>query len=201
MAVTWAMQMEDAQGARSEAKIGFAMLPGSSQSYRFATKAWEQRGDEESPHVPLLAASGRMAGVSASSSDPRRASGFVVWLAGREASLQISPVSASTTLFRNSHVTASTRWTGSLAPESSRQYAEVLAQTLSLPRAFPGLTIPGRIDYLSALDDAVQQAAGGQLSAKEALKQAAARWQEITGKLGSQQQRGASSRSLGQGEF
>jgi multiple sugar transport system substrate-binding protein len=200
MAVTWAMPLEATERAANKGQIAFAVLPGSSQAYRFATKNWEHRGEDDSSHVPVLAISGRMAGVSSSSSDPRRAEGFVVWLAGREVSQHISPASQATTLFRNSHVANSSRWTGSLPAEASRQYGEIVAETLSVPRAFPGVTLPGRLDYLAALDEAVDQAVGGELSAKEALQKAAARWREITDQLDTGKQRRASARSLGQGD-
>jgi hypothetical protein len=139
-----------------------------------------------------------MAAATASSSDQRRAQGFVIWLAGREVSQQISPHSPATTLFRNSQVATSTRWTGSLAPDASRQYADVLAQGLSLPRGF-GLTLPGRLDYLAALDEAVKQALDGK-PASDALTEAAKKWTEITNKLGQGTQTRANAHSLGQGD-
>src|SRR5262249_12571010 len=156
---------------------------------------------EENSHIPLSAIAGRMAAVSSSAADPRRAEGFVIWLAGSEVSQQVSPRSDATTLFRRSQVAASGRWTGALAPRSSRQYADVLAESLSAPRAFPGLTLPGRSDYLAALDEAVRQAVSGQQSTKDALTGAARRWHEITQRLGVEQQRRSNARSLGQTEF
>jgi ABC-type glycerol-3-phosphate transport system substrate-binding protein len=201
MAIAW--PAPDPKGAESAAgaKIAFAKLPGSAQVYRFATRSWDHRAPDEESHVPLLSTAGRMAAVSSSSSDPRRAEGFVVWLAGREVSQQVGPHSTATTLFRRSQIAASSRWTGSLSPESSRQYAEVLAETLSTPRAFPGLTLPGRLDYLAALDEAVHQAISGKLAPKEALEKAAARWREITKKLDEKKQQRANARSLGQATF
>lgn len=199
MALGWPASELGAGGSARETPIRFALLPGSEQAYRFATKDWENRGPDESWHVPVLAMSGRMAAVAATSADPRRAEGFVLWLAGREVSQQVSPHSIATTLFRNSQIVTSDRWTGSLSPASSRQYAEVLGKTLSLPRAFPGLTLPGRLDYLTALDQAVQKAVAGQ-PAGDALSEAAKRWSSITDKLGLDQQRRANARSLGQGD-
>ena len=90
--------------------------------------------------------------------------------------------SAAITMFRNSQIAASTRWTLSLSPDASRGYAEVLAQSMNLPRSFPGVTLPGRADYLAALDKAVHEALEGK-PASEALSAAAERWREITKKL------------------
>jgi ABC-type glycerol-3-phosphate transport system substrate-binding protein len=200
MAVGWpapdpaASAKQDAAGGT---KIAFAVLPGSARAYRFATKSWEDRVGDDSPHVPLLSVSGRMAGVSASAADPRRAQGFAIWLAGREVSEQIAPHSTETTLFRTSQIASARRWTGALPAAASRQYADTLAQTLTLPRAFPNVTLPGRADYLAALDRAVQQAVAGKQSPREALKEAAAAWNTITAGLGAETQQQANSRSLG----
>src|SRR5262245_15411686 len=198
MAITWpTADPAGSQAAEPAGKLRFAMLPGSSQAYRFATKSWEPRGDGDEPHVPFRSTAGRMAAAAASSSDQRRAQGFVIWLAGRDVSQQVGPHSAATTLFRNSQVATSSRWTGSLAPDTSRQYAEVLAQSLSLPRGF-GLTLPGRLDYLAALDEAVKQALDGK-PASDALADAAKKWTEITKKLGEAVQNRANAHSLGEG--
>jgi multiple sugar transport system substrate-binding protein len=200
MALTWATSnIEDSSTSEIDAVIRFALLPGARQAYRFATKTWEERGVDENPHVPLLAASGRMAAACAASSDAKRAQGFVIWLAGREVSQQTGPHSTAATLFRRGQIPASGRWTGSLPPETSRQYAETLAQSLSLPRSFPGLTLPGRLEYLAALDEGVRQAIDGK-PAGEALAEVAKKWADITERLGVESQRRANARSFGQGE-
>jgi multiple sugar transport system substrate-binding protein len=200
MGIAWATAgLGDGSSGSKQANVQFALLPGGKEAYRFATKAWENRGDEDGDHVPLLSIAGRMAAVSSSSADQRRAEGFVVWLAGREVSQQVGPHSRATTLFRNSQIASSARWTGGLASEASRQYADVVAQTLSLPRAFPGLTLPGRADYLAALDEAVADAIGGRPAA-EALAEAAKKWSAINEKLGPDAQRKANGRSLGQAD-
>src|SRR4029079_1157980 len=114
----------------SDAKLRFAMLPSSREAYRFATKTWEPRGEGDVPHVAIRSISGRMAAVSASSSDARRAQGFVVWLAGRAVSPRVSQHSAAPPLFRQPQIAPAGGWTASLSPDAGRQYAEVLSHTL-----------------------------------------------------------------------
>jgi multiple sugar transport system substrate-binding protein len=203
MAISWPapdVAASAKQDPEQPAKIAFALLPGSPRAYRFATRSWDERVGDDSPQVPLVSVAGRMAGVSTSAADPRRAQGFAVWLAGREVSEQIAPHSSATTLFRHSQVPGAKRWTGALSPAASRQYAETLAQSLSLPRAFPNVTLPGRLEYLQALDRAVQQAVEAKVPPREALKEAAAAWNEITAKLGLEAQQRANARSLGQAD-
>jgi ABC-type glycerol-3-phosphate transport system substrate-binding protein len=198
MALTWpSAELIDSSNQSADAAVRFALLPGAAEAYRFATKSWEKRGEEDSIHVPLLAISGRMAAISATSAEPRRAEMLMLWLAGGDFSQQVAPHSSSTTLFRQSQLANSRRWTGGLPAEASRQYAETLAQTLSLARSFPGLTLPGRDQYLAALDKAVLQALDGK-PAGEVLAEAAKQWGQITAELDVDKQRRANARSLGQ---
>jgi ABC-type glycerol-3-phosphate transport system substrate-binding protein len=195
MALTWPVNdITAAESAEGDSRLRFALLPASNEAYRFATKTWERRGEDDEAHVAVRPIVGRTAAITATSSEPRRAQSLVLWLAGREVSQQVSPRSVGTTLFRQSQIATSARWTGSLPPEVSRQYAETLAQSLSLPRGF-GLTIPG--NYRAALHDAVHQAMEGKPAAA-ALAEAALQWTAITEKLGLEAQRKANARSLGQ---
>lgn len=200
-AIAWpaAGMTEDAvrQPEANGRKLAFAPLPTSRQAYRFATSSWESREVEDTAPIPLLSISGRMAAVTTSTQDARRASGLVIWLAGRGVSERVSSQSSATTVFRQSHVTQSSRWTPQLTADESRKYAETLSETLGSTRAMPGLTIPGRTDYLAALDQAVYGALEGKPAA-ETLAAAAKRWQEITEKLSSESQRKAIAHSLGQ---
>ena len=59
------------------------------------------------------------------------------------------------------------------------------------------LCLPGRTEYLAALDAAVASAVRGRKSPAEALRDAAAQWRQITARLGLDRQRTAYRRSLG----
>jgi multiple sugar transport system substrate-binding protein len=202
IAIGWpaphAPQGDSAAADALPVRIGFAKLPGAAKAYRFATKKWETRGEEDIPHVPLLAVSGRMAAVTTSTADQRRAQGFVIWLAGREVGSAISPQSQATTMFRTSQLAEARRWVGALPPDAANQYATALAETMALPRAHPGVRLPGRMEYLAALDKAVEAAVNGDQPPREALVKAAAKWREITEKIGLAEQRRANARSFGQ---
>lgn len=200
MAICWpAANNRDSKidGLVGSREIRFAPLPGSRQAYRFATKTWEPRAADESPHVPLLSVAGRLAAVTSSTAVPSRAQSLVLWLAGREVSSLVAPHAASTTLFRHSQVASAARWTGNLPADAAQHYGNVVAQTLTLPRAFPALRLPGREQYLAALDTAVHDAIRGGDS-QAALAKARERWQEITKQLGAASQKKANARSLGE---
>jgi len=199
MAVTFPLNEMTAAGPEPfDAQLRFALLPGSNEAYRFATKSWEPRASDEEHRVALRSISGYMAAVSSASDKASRAQGFALWLSGRDVSQQVSPRSTSTTLFRQSQVATSSRWTGALPPETSRQYAETLGQSLSLSRGF-GLTVPG--NYILWISHAVRQALEGKPAA-EALSQTAKDCAIATEKVGVgiESQVRANARSLGQAD-
>ena len=59
------------------------------------------------------------------------------------------------------------------------------------------LRLPGRDEYLAALDAAVLSAISGDASPEEALAAASAKWQEITAAQGLERQQRALRRDLG----
>ena len=59
------------------------------------------------------------------------------------------------------------------------------------------LRLPGRDDYLAALDSAVEQAIAGDVKPADALATAATKWREITERIGIEIQRRALRRDLG----
>ena len=77
------------------------------------------------------------------------------------------------------------------------QYAEVTRKTLSRPACLFALRIPGRSDYLAALDEAVHRALSGKQKPDESLREAAKTWREITERLDLKRQRQAYWSSLG----
>jgi ABC-type glycerol-3-phosphate transport system substrate-binding protein len=188
-------------GAASKGQIKFALLPGAKLSYNMATKRWDKLESEQPIRVPTLALAGRLAAVSSNSSSRKRSEGFALWLAGKEVGSQVGPQSRMTTLFRKSHIVQAERWTGGAGPIESKSYAEALQATLNLPQAFPGLRLPGRDEYLAALDQAVQKAVTEETPPAELLEQVASRWSEITASIGAQKQKQANLRSLGQEEL
>jgi ABC-type glycerol-3-phosphate transport system substrate-binding protein len=210
------------QSKSDQLSIGFAELPGASQCYNPKSKSWErvQASEDEAStrkedgksgdgsartgpslarqNVPLLSISGRVGSIITESQSPEFAFRLLCWLSGDQWSSQISAASPATTLFRRSHLDKPGRWVEpQIAPDAAKQYAEIVATSLSRPRWIACPTIPGAAEYLAALDDAVREAVQGKKSAAEALSTAAKRWQETTAKLGVDPQRAAYVRSLG----
>ena len=199
MALSWpsaAAELPDQSGTSDEIRVVFAELPGSPASYNIGSKSWEERREDEPGRVPLLAVAGRVGTVWATSSQQQPAWELLSWLAGAELSPQVCVRSEATTLFRHSHLAAPEGWVEAPAAEAALQYAELTQQTLQRQQSVMALRIPGRAEYLAALDEAVRRAVAGEQSPAEALHQAADRWQAITRQMGPESQKKAYLHSL-----
>ncbi len=172
-------------------------VPGSGDVYNYQSKTWQPRETPRSS-VPVLSMSGMVGSVSAQTDAPRAAEAVLRWLVDSKGGRSVFRSCAQVTLSRHPQVAEAVLWVDErLTTEDAQGYAGVVAESLSGPLWLDGLRIPGRAEYLAALDDAVQQACRGTATPQEALQQAAQRWQAISVRLGLAQQQAAYVRSVG----
>jgi multiple sugar transport system substrate-binding protein len=204
MALAWppthtyeAKTQETADAANDSSVIRWAELPGSSAVYHASSGNWEQRAADEPQRIPLLAAAGRLGSVTRESSRSKAALHVLAILSAEE-SRNVAAASPAATLYRRRHLATPADWypaTGN--EEETKSYAEAAEQSLSRGVWMFSPRIPGRERYLAALDDAVRKALAKELSARNALTQAAEKWDAITEDLGREKQLAAYRRSLG----
>jgi ABC-type glycerol-3-phosphate transport system substrate-binding protein len=201
----------DSRTLSSEApSLAFAELPGTWDVYNPKTKAWEASETPDTASsppspapltaskIPLLSISGRLGSVAAESQAGEAAFRLLAWLSGDEWGPQICSASSETTLFRRAHLSRPERWIEpQLSRAAAKEYAEVVAGTLTRSQWLECPRIPGQAEYMASLDDAVRAAVEGKQSPAEALAHASSRWSEITTQLGLDSQRAAYSRGLG----
>jgi multiple sugar transport system substrate-binding protein len=211
MAITWPSAAEErrekGEGGRGKGEtstgrppfpVGTAELPGSPRVYNRETKKWEIRGGDEDQSVPLLAIAGRLGVVNAKSPHAEAAFQLLAWLSDSQMSLQISPASPATTLFRHSNLKSPGAWVEKPMPAVvAARYGQQTEITFRRPQWLGALRLPGRAEYLAALDEAVAAAVKGRKSSTAALQEAAAKWRKITERLGTDRQRAAYRHSLG----
>ena len=126
------------------------------------------------------------------------AASLLVRLSSAEWSKNVSPRSPATTLYRSRQIPDAKAWVGeNFAAEATAAYAELVQQTLRQPLSVDSVRLPGRIRYLTALDEAVHAAIRGDRTPAECLADAADQWRKITQDLGLENQRRAYWRSLG----
>lgn len=197
LALSWPTRAAEVPAGEA-IRVGFAELPGSREVYNVGSGSWEFRAEEEEHRVPLLGVAGRMGVVTADSAHRDAAWQLLLWLSGEQLSGQVCASSPATTLFRNSHVASPQQWVEKpVSSAAAGQYASLTKAALQRRQWLCAPRIPGRADYLAALDEAVQAAVRGTRSPGEALRGAAARWREITRRAGRAKQRAAYLRSLG----
>jgi ABC-type glycerol-3-phosphate transport system substrate-binding protein len=201
LALTWPTASEKlSPPERSELRVGFVELPGSSQAYNVSSKTWDRRTAEEATSVPLLGIAGRMGVVSSGSPSDSQAVAFrlLLWLSDDPRNRQMCVTSPATTLFRQSDLNSPEAWVESPAsPSAAAQYAELTRKNLTGQAWLFAVRIPGRGAYLRSLDEAVHLAVKGEKTPEEALKLAAQKWADTTRNLGLEPQRTAYQHSLG----
>ena len=83
-----------------------------------------------------------------------------------------------------------------MSAAAARSYGDLIEQTFDSPQWLFALRIPGRSEYLAALDEAVHDSLTNGTSPQKALREAADKWQAITDRLGKASQRRAYRTSL-----
>ena len=197
MALTWPTAAAEISDGK-EIRIGIAELPGSDDVYNVGNRSKERRAEHEDRRVPLLAVAGRIGLVSKASPHREHAFQLLAWLCGERFSSQVCSGSPATTVFRRSHKESPTAWAEpSMSLPSATAYAELTEATFLRQQWLVAPRIPGRDEYLGALDEAVRQAVSKEALPSEALMEAADRWRTITERFGLQQQKTAYRHSLG----
>jgi multiple sugar transport system substrate-binding protein len=178
--------------------VGFAELPGSRRVFNLGAGSWDVRDEADDSRVPLLAIAGRLGVVRATSEHREAAFQLLAWLSDARLSPQVSAASPSTTLFRQSHLQMPRQWTEPpVSALAAVQYAEVTEAALAHEQWLGALRLPGRAEYLAALNEAVAATVSGNSSALDALLQADKKWRAITDRLGRDRQRAAYRHGLG----
>ena len=201
MAISWPTNRQSAASDLTTNKFvstAIAELPGSKEVYHIQDKAWQQRKVKDDFRVVLLGVAGRLVSVTDECRSRRTAFRLLMFLTGSELGGIIAPHSDATTVYRQSQLTNPSAWFPSSTPSSvTRQYGELVETMQTRVSSLSPPRIPGRARYMEALDNAVHQALVGNLSAQEALDEAATQWREITSSLGVEAQSVAYRRSLG----
>jgi multiple sugar transport system substrate-binding protein len=187
-----------AASSGSPIRIGFIELPGSRQVFNLSGRVWDTRSEDDDWRVPLLAVSGRLGVVSAKSAHTDAAFQLLLWLSDSRMSPHVSAASAATTLLRHSNLKSPGAWVEKpVSALAAVEYAEATDAALRHEQWLGALRLPGRAEYLAALDAAVASAVRGQKAPLDALLQADKKWREITARLGLDRQRAAYRHSLG----
>jgi len=191
------------EGSKAKGKIGTAPLPGTREYYSIAQHKWIKTAQ---PNLVGNTTGGSWAGVISKYSKAPEATYYLLSLLATK---------------EKSQVYAARGWDGIdpgrtfhfLPPDGNgqleiylkagwneadiRDYSKAYFDNFSAKLQLPYLRIPGAFSYWQALDVHLAEAATGQLSPEEALKATAVDFEEITIRLGREQQRRSYRTSLG----
>ncbi len=178
---------EDPKISSVVGKVGYFILPGTSEVWNYKTNKWDQMPSIHK--TPFLAFGGWVAGVPANSKNKDAAWNYIVWYGNPENSLH-DVVTAGTGInpYRLSHFINADAWTKALSKTAATEYLGVIRASLDSPNAALDLRIPGFFEYTETLDTQITRVLKKEISAQKALEQAATDWDKITDKYGRDKQ-------------
>jgi len=171
-------------------KVGFSILPGSPDVYNYKTGKWDTiKGNNFAPYLAFLGwglyvtKAGEQRGVSEAAWD------LVKHLSSKDITLWMNIYPSGMNPSRKSHFDPAD-WTIAGYPEAdAKQYLDSISVSYSHPNRIVDLRIPGQGEYWIAAEDEWTRAISGELTAQEALDNAAAKWEQITDKYDREKQK------------
>ena len=168
-------------------KWGSGLEPGVDQYWDNQKNAWVSKFNQ----APYLAFGGWIQGVTSTSKNKAAALDFAAFMGNATMSLKLC-VEPGTGV--NPHFTSDLNnlppWTklGMTAPQA-KEYLDAIGNIIGNSNNVVDLRIPGAAEYFDALDTGLAQAVAGQISSKDALDGVAQQWDQITDRLGRDQQK------------
>jgi multiple sugar transport system substrate-binding protein len=165
---------------------GFAPLPAATRYYDYTQGAWV----EEENQAPFIAFGGWVIGVANDSDVQACALDFGRFMAQPEMvkKLAVTP-NTGINPSRFSQFEDVQMWIDAGFDEAGAQdYLDAVQNTINHPNAVLDLRIRGSAEYLNVLDVEISRALANEISAQEALDNVAAQWNEITDRLGRDEQ-------------
>jgi multiple sugar transport system substrate-binding protein len=146
----------------------------------------------------VLGLSGLCLSVGDHSADPQAAFDLVRFVSSNETRTPLLSQERDLVPYRQTHFSDPTAWVGrGTSASQASQYSAAVRATFEAENVVTALRIPGSRRYLEALDAALEAALTGRAPPREALEEAARKWQQITEELGLDAQRGYYEKCLG----
>ena len=157
----------------------------------FTANTGSAMGFADVPSKANMTCGGWVAGVTADSQNPEAAYMVLDYILGPDVSTHVALYpGGGTDLFRQSHFDSAV--VKMIAPQ---EYLDAFDSAIG--DIVGELRIPGGFEYYDSLDIQVQKALAGEISAQEALDQAAKNWKKITKSLGADKQKEMYAKAMG----
>jgi multiple sugar transport system substrate-binding protein len=178
-------------------KLGYSPTPGSNDVYNAKTGQWQH---VDTPNVAPFAGYGGWLWVVPKQSKNAEAAWDFLGHMGSKATLNAAS-KVQGTAANPCYVDGLDDRDGWIAagflPEEVDAYTGTIKTEISNPNAILELRIPGVVEYRDALELAISEVHSGQKAPQQGLDEAAAKWDEITDRLGRDSQKSFYALSLG----
>lgn len=189
MALDWAdlgiYAAENEISILKDNQVGYAQIPGSNRVYNPKSKKWENRYNQAS------SISGSWSFfVNKDSKHKKLAFEFASFMTSKEMTTKYAAISGNAVNpSRYSHFKDYSSWEQSgFTEEAAKRYLDEISKSLTQTNIVYDITLPGAGEYYQALDESVYKALKGNLSAEDALNEAAKKWDVITDSIGRKKQ-------------
>lgn len=192
LAIDWGdtgIGAQDETASIVKGKLGYFVLPGSTKVWNIKTNQWDEFDIPQ--QAPYLGWGGWHASIASSSKVADAAWDFLNFIDSTENSFKaVTNPATARNPYRTNHFEDLSAWENSLVGyEDPGPYLAAQLDSMMHPNAQFDLRIPKAGRYFEVLDNWVQQALAGQMTAEEALKKAAEEWNRITADAGLEQQK------------
>ena len=166
-------------------QVGYAQIPGSNEVFNSATKVWEKRYNQ----VSSISGNWSLF-INKESKNKQLAFEFAAHMSSKELTGKLVAISGNAVNpSRYSHFQDASSWKQSgFSEDSARRYLDEITTSLTNKNVVYDITLPDAGRYYQVLDESVYKALKGELSAKEALDEAAQKWEVITDEIGRESQ-------------
>lgn len=172
-------------------QTGFAPLPGGSEYWDSQADMWVTPEDGVN-RAPFIAFGGWIIGVAADSDVKEAALDFAAFMARPELVRQLATIpdtGINPSRYSQLNIEDVSMWVeAGFDEEGAVDYLSAILEGISHPNYVLDLRIRGSAEYLSVLDTEVARALVGEITPQEALDNVAAQWNEITDRLGREEQ-------------
>ena len=172
-------------------QTGFAPLPGASEFWDSQADAWVTPEDGNN-RAPFIAFGGWIIGVAADSDVKEAALDFAAFMSRPELVRQLATIpdtGINPSRFSQLNVDDVSLWVDAgFDEEGAVDYLSAILEGINDPNAVLDLRIRGSAEYLSVLDTEIARALVGEITAQEALDNVAAQWNDISDRLGREDQ-------------
>ena len=179
-----------AENSKIRGKTSTALVPGANRVFDRKSQAWQQASNGAS-HAPFLAVTAWLFGVPKTAEHKEAAWDLAAYLC--------NPVSSPILVaYPDSGIQPSRKKTitetgylvdAGMHPDDAKSYLDAIGESVGHPNAVLDLRIPGTGEYYNHFDVESARAMSGELSAQEAMDNAAEKWERTTDRLGRDRQR------------